>query len=399
MDNIRLTLVVVMLLSCLYQGVYAFLRLANVRRRYQEGKRCRYAVLIAARNEQAVIGQLLDSIRAQEYPRELIDIFVAADNCTDSTALVAAAHGATVFERFDRSRVGKGYALAFLIHKIWEGCPAGTYDGYFVFDADNLLDPRYVAEMDRVFSAGARVVTGCRNAKNFTDNWLTAGYGLYILRESEFMNRPRDFLGTGCMVSGTGFLMAESLLREAGGWQWFSLSEDTEFSADMAIRGEHIAYCPGAMLYDEQPADLKVSVTQRSRWIKGYLQVLMRHGPALFSAWLRTGRFACYELLIGGIPAMVCGGIGFLLEPTPVAALTGLVSAYLAVYLTGLLTLIIQWKTIRGPARKKILYSFAYPVFMLTFLPALVPAVFGKAQWKCVPHTAALSIQDLTGKT
>lgn len=66
----------------------------------------RLAILIAARNEQPVIGALLDSIAAQSYPAELLDVFVCADNCTDDTAAVARAHGAIVYER----RNGSGCA-------------------------------------------------------------------------------------------------------------------------------------------------------------------------------------------------------------------------------------------------------------------------------------------------
>ena len=103
-----------------YQAVYAVVRLARKRRKYQAEKLCRYGVLIAARNEQAVIGQLIDSIRGQDYPQDLLDIFVVADNCTDDTAQVARARGATVYERQNKYLVGKGYALHFLLGKIYE---------------------------------------------------------------------------------------------------------------------------------------------------------------------------------------------------------------------------------------------------------------------------------------
>ena len=99
------------------------------------------------------------------------------------------------------------------------------YDGYFVFDADNLLDPQYISQMNKVFSSGARAVTSYRNSKNFGDNWITAGYGLWFLRESEYLNRPRDVLGTSCAVSGTGFLFSQQLLEELGGWNYFLLTE------------------------------------------------------------------------------------------------------------------------------------------------------------------------------
>ena len=161
-----------------YQVVFAVARLLKKRRRFTAQKLCRYAVLIAARNESAVIAQLLESIRGQNYPQDLVHIYVVADNCTDNTAQIAAACGARVFQRQNKLQVGKGFALRFLLQKIQEEYPQERYDGYFVFDADNLLDPRYITEMNKVFSSGNRVVTSYRNTKNYGDNWITAGYGL-----------------------------------------------------------------------------------------------------------------------------------------------------------------------------------------------------------------------------
>ena len=55
-----------------YQVVFAVARLLKKRRRFTAQKLCRYAVLIAARNESAVIAQLLESIRGQNYPQDLV---------------------------------------------------------------------------------------------------------------------------------------------------------------------------------------------------------------------------------------------------------------------------------------------------------------------------------------
>lgn len=113
----------------------------------------RFAVLIAARNEAAVIGDLIDSLKQQNYPAELIDIYVVADNCIDCTAEIAHAHGARVFERHDRSRVGKGFALSYLLRRIKR-----EYDGYIIFDADNVVDRNYFREINKTFSAGYNIV-------------------------------------------------------------------------------------------------------------------------------------------------------------------------------------------------------------------------------------------------
>ena len=124
----------------------------------------RYAVLIAARNEENVIAGLLDSLAAQTYDMSLVTVFVAADNCTDSTAAIAREHGAVVYERFNHVNVGKGYALDFLLQHIGADYPEG-FDGYFVFDADNILSPDYLERMNESFSAGNEIVTSYRNSK------------------------------------------------------------------------------------------------------------------------------------------------------------------------------------------------------------------------------------------
>lgn len=116
----------------------------------------RYAVMISARNENQVIADLLHSIRVQNYPQELIDIFVIADNCTDNTAEVAREAGATdVFVRFNKELIGKGYALDYGWHQIQEQYGHNNYEAYFVFDADNVLDVNYFREMNKVFDGGA----------------------------------------------------------------------------------------------------------------------------------------------------------------------------------------------------------------------------------------------------
>ena len=123
----------------------------------------RFAIITAARNEAAVIGQLMDSIKAQDYPADRFTIFVIADNCTDNTAEVAREHGAVVFERENKELVGKGYALHVVLGKI-AALGGEPYDAYLVLDADNLLAPGYLKAMNASLEAH-NIVTGYRNSK------------------------------------------------------------------------------------------------------------------------------------------------------------------------------------------------------------------------------------------
>lgn len=257
----------------------------------------RYAVLIAARNEENVLGELLDSIHAQNYPSELVDIYVVADNCTDSTAEVAYAHGAYVYERFNRIQVGKGYALKYLLDQISLSDNLEDYDGFFIFDADNLLDENYIAEMNKTFNDGYDAVTSYRNSKNFGDNWISHGYGLWFLHEAQFLNRGRMRTGNSCMVSGTGYMISRELIEKNDGWKFFLLTEDIEFTADCIANGVKIGYCEHAEFFDEQPTKFSVSWHQRMRWVKGYFQVYKKYGRQLLSkvgkkGWLLLFRHA-----------------------------------------------------------------------------------------------------------
>ena len=254
-----------------------YLAVGFVRRKRKDrrppARQHRFAAIVAARNEAGVIGELIQSLRAQRYPEELLDIYVVADNCTDDTARVARQAGAAVYERHDQTRKGKGYALDYLFHRLAEE-GREDYEGYFVFDADNLVDPAFTAEMNRVFDTGKYGAITCyRNSKNFGSNWISAGYSIWFLREARFLNFPRMLLGSNCHVSGTGFLISADVIRQNGGWPYHLLTEDIEFSVSCALKGVRIGYCDGAMVYDEQPTTFQQSWDQRLRWSKGFYQV------------------------------------------------------------------------------------------------------------------------------
>ena len=362
--------------------------------------RCnRYAVLICARNEETVIGDLLDSIRAQTYPRALIHPFVMADNCTDNTASVAAAHGATVYCRANNTLIGKGYALEALLDAIRKDYPSG-FDGYFVFDADNLLSEDYIERMHETISQGYEIVTSYRNSKNYADNWISAGYALWFLRESQYLNRARMKLGTSCAVSGTGFLFSRSIFEELNGWPFHLLTEDIEFSIHEILHGKKIGYCERAVFYDEQPTDFRQSWRQRTRWSKGYLQVFGKYGTDLFRGILH-GSFAAYDMSMNIMPAFFLSTAGLITEVLililsilhggAAAAIPSLLrifgSMYGTLFLLGALTTATEWRRIRATATEKMKAVFTFPVFMFTYLPIAISAIFAKAEWKPIVHT------------
>ena len=359
----------------------------------------RYAVLICARNEAAVIGDLIASIRSQTYDQELIRIFVLADNCTDDTAQIARSAGAVAYERFNTELVGKGYALQTLLCHLERDYPDG-FDGYFVFDADNLLAPDYIERMNETFSAGHQIITSYRNSKNYGDNWISAGYALWFLRESRYLNHSRFLLGTSCAVSGTGFLFSRSVLEEIGPWPFHLLTEDIEFSIHQVTRGHKVAFCPDAVLYDEQPTAFRQSWRQRQRWAKGYIQVFRCYGRDLLRGIFR-GSFSCFDMTMNIMPAFFLSAIsiacnlamitlGLASGDSIAVALQSLGELLLGacgtLFFIGTVTTITEWRQIHTSTARKVLYAFTFPLFMLTYLPIALSALFCKVEWKPIEH-------------
>ena len=417
-EHINWVVAVVLTVAYLYQGFYLLVGL--VRRRLGEGSApCppgRYAAVIAARNEQAVIRQLIASLRAQNYPSELLDIYVVADNCTDATARTAREAGAFVYERFDQVHKGKGYAMDYLFRRLRAEGRDG-YDAYLIFDADNLVDPNFVCEMNKTFRKGYDAVTCYRNSKNFGDNWISAGYSVWFLREARFLNLPRMLLGTNCAVSGTGFLVSAALIRENGGWPFHLLTEDIQFSVDCAIRGRRIGYCDKAVVYDEQPTTFRQSWDQRLRWSKGFYQVDRAYTLPLLKGCLRWGHkgTSCYDMFATVAPGMLLtlfiilfNGVvlaACLTQPTHMAARiiheclgfigSNLWNFYLGLLAYGMLTVLSEWRHISAAPMQKIGYVFTFPVFMFTYIPISIAALVRKVEWKPIYHTAAKKLNEL----
>lgn len=260
-------------MSC-YYTVYAIVGLFATRRFAPARRQHRYAIVIAARNEEAVIGRLLESIRLQDYPSELLTVFVVADNCTDGTAQAARSGGAVCYERCDPDHRTKGYALEYLFSCIARDYGTDAFEGYFVFDADNLLNRDYVSRMNEAFDAGERIVTSCRASKNFGDNWISASYALHWLRTVRMEHRARSVFGLATRIQGTGFLFASELVKN--GWHYTSLTEDRAFTADAVAAGYPISYCDAAVFYDEQPVSLRIALRQRIRWPRATCRPLPR---------------------------------------------------------------------------------------------------------------------------
>ena len=376
-------------------------------------KKNKMAILIAARNEEKVIGSLLSSINNQDYDKSLLEVVVIADNCTDKTSKIAKEMGATVYERFNKKQIGKGYALDYAISKMRNREDWSTIDGIIVLDADNILTPNYITEMNKTRSDGFEAFTSYRNSKNYGDNWISAGYGLWYIRESKFLHYARMLLHSSCAISGTGFFVSRTLLDKFNGWKFYLLTEDIEFSIFAIINGVKIGCSINAELFDEQPITFKQSYKQRLRWSKGFFQVWKKHGKALVRGIFKHRKFAFFDMTMNIMPAFILTvtllstsissvvfGIFGIGNPTPVLeSLLGYVSfTYSVMFLMGLITLVSEWNKIHTTNTKKIVYLFTFPLFMYTYIPISLIALFKKVTWEPIHHTRAKSFDEVIKK-
>lgn len=403
-------------LCFLYQVVFFFIGLIRGEVSIEPAKKQHsYAFFIAAHNEEAVIANLVKSVKEQDYPSELIDIFVVADACTDNTAQAARDAGAIVYERNDLSRKGKSWVMDYGFDRILKEYP-GKHEAFFIFDADNLLSRDYVSVMNDAFDQGYLALTSYRNSKNFGSSWISAAYATWFMREARYLNNARMICGTSCAVSGSGYLVSAKIIQGMHGWDFHTLTEDIQFATFCAIHGVRIGYAP-AEFYDEQPVTLKASIKQRMRWTKGFYQVLFTYGRHMLTSITKFRRFAAYDMLMVIGPAMlltllclmvnatfiVVGSLshGFLATDSEIEMAIGsviMIFAYMygTFFVMGLFTTISERKHIHCPQRWRIFANlFTFPLFMFTYVPLTVAALFLKVDWVPTPHDVSVTLDEV----
>lgn len=396
--------IIFMFIACyLYQIVYFLVPFIKKAKPHKPTVLHKLAVIISARNEKLVIGELIESILNQDYPKEHLDIYVVADNCTDNTAAICRSYGVTVYERHNLALVGKGYALNYLFENMKRDGHYEKYDGFIVFDADNVLSKSFVTEINKVFSDGYNIVTGYRAPKNFDKSWISAGQSICYMYESQ-KNEHRMLLNNTCTVSGTGFLFSRKLLDKHGGWNYFLIAEDTEFSLNNILLGEVTGYSKQAIFYDEHPEVFAQSFRQRTRWVKGSLEIFIKYFKDIYNNIFSPSKLSCYDTFLSTISVIFLSYIlifvdtFFLLwsvlvkQSFPYIILSTLAIQYIILFMVGAITIIIDRDKLNTSLWKKILYSFTFPIYIYTYLPVLMTTLFmyKKIEWKPIFHKRSM---------
>ncbi len=402
---IQMALVWIVTIFWLYQLIVSICSLIKFKEKpILEDKQNRFMTIIPAHNEENVVANLIESLKNQDYPKELYDIYVIADNCTDNTAKIAKEAGAIVYERFDEDKKTKGYALQwFLAQKIQEDAP---YDAFCVFDADNIADKNFLKAMNKKLCQGENVVQGYRDIKNPTDNWITAGYAIFYWTMNRFYHLARYNLGLSPLLNGTGFMVRFDVIKPTG-WDTKTLTEDIEFSLKNIIAGRKLGWATDAIVYDEQPTGFKQSWTQRSRWTVGHIQCMKEYTGLLAAAVKEKKTLMNFDgllYILGSIPMFVITLIlllinfiifavqGMTAQELLINILRYLIPTFLLPILTAILIMLLDKKPIK-PMIKGLAF---YPLFLGSWLLINFKCLFKRdTKWEKIEHVRDIKINEV----
>jgi len=369
-------------------------------------KNHKFLAIIPAHNEEAVVGNLIESLQKQNYPKNKYDIIVIADNCTDKTKEVAESYGVKIFERHeeDPAKKTKGDALRLLLNTLLSD-PKMDYDAFCVFDADNIVDSNFITAMNKHLCQGEEVVQGYRDIKNPTDSWIASGYAIFYWTMNRFYHLARYNAGLSPLINGTGFMVKFDAIRPTG-WNTNTLTEDIEFSLKRIIQGKKLGWATDAIVYDEQPVKFKPSWSQRSRWTIGHIQCLFEYTKPLAKAASSNKTLMNFDgllYMLGSIPMfvitillLVLNAISYLFNGmTTPDFIMNIVRYIVPTFLLPILTAIIIMVIDKKPIKKMWKGLLMYPVFLGSWLLINFKCLFKRdTTWEKIEHVRNVKIED-----
>ena len=405
---IQQALIWIITIYWLYQIVVSFCSLIKLKdKKMLVEKDHKFMAIIPAHNEENVIRNLIESLKEQDYPKELYDIYVIADNCSDATADIAKEAGAIVYKRFDEQNKTKGAALNWFLHqKIEEDA---DYDAFCVFDADNIVDKNFIKNMNKKLCQGEEIVQGYRDIKNPTDSWISAGYAIFYWMMNRFYHLARYNLGLSPLINGTGFMVKFDVIKP-NGWQTVTLTEDIEFSLINIAKGRKLGWATDAIVYDEQPVGFKQSWSQRSRWTVGHIQCMKNYTKDLAKGVKDHKTLMNFDglLYMFGIPMMILTfallAVNTLLYMGAEMTFADLIANYARYLITTFILPIITSAAIMILDKREIkpmLFGLlCYPLFLGSWILINIKCLIKQdTTWEKIEHVRDINIKEVTPGT
>ena len=274
-----------------------------------------FVILIPAHNEEQLLGGVVRGLRALSYPATHVETVVIADNCTDGTAEVARMAGATVLERRDENRRGKGQALNWAMQGPLLNWPR-PWDALVVMDADSVLNADFLWFMDERLEQGHLALQGYYGVQNPGESWRTALMTAALAAFHFLRPLGRARFGLPCGLKGNGMCFARPLV-ERYGYPATSVVEDLELALIYLRHGVDVSFAAGAQVFGQMAATARQADSQRQRWEGGRLPLLRDWALPLWrEGWRERNRAkldAAVDLFVPPLAllaAIVAGGAG-----------------------------------------------------------------------------------------
>ncbi|MCQ2799793.1 MAG: glycosyltransferase [Bacilli bacterium] len=288
---------VITLILAYYLIVTAFVTIAGLlphKQKYsiKEDKQ-RFAIFVPCHNEGEVVESTVKNHAQIKYNPALFDVYYIADNCTDNTAEhlrnAIKEVGLTNFQVLERNvddpmKKGKPHALRWAMEQV-EGFYE-KYDMFMILDADNFCDDvilqhinsQYLEYKPEKAPALIQAYLDSKNKNSIVANSYYVGYRI----SNRCAQSSRDMLGLVPSIGGTGFAMTTAFLKEIGGYNCHSLTEDLEIQTIATLHNKKVVYNGNVRVYDEKPTRVKQSIVQRTRWAQGHWWLFFKYTPLLF---------------------------------------------------------------------------------------------------------------------
>jgi len=389
----------------LYQIVLSFFGLWRREEKIIHAPSKKFAVLVAAHNEEDVIAPLVDNLLRLDYPKELFDLYVICDNCNDQTADIVRANGARAMERFDMENRGKGFAIEWMLDQLWAGDK--RYDAVVMFDADNLASPNFLRVMNEKLCQGKKVIQGYLDIKNPMDSWVSVSLAIAYWFTNRMWQLARYNLGLSCALGGTGLCVDMALLQEIG-WGATGLTEDLEFGVRCVERGIFPTWAHDAKVFDEKPIHLLPSMRQRLRWMQGHFNCASAHMMPLLVKSFRMRSLAMFDAalyLFQPMRFLMLFGTSFVLfvhiawpSLWNVSRFTDLLPMNFWIIVNVLLFLQMPLAMYLEKANWRAYFGLLlFPIFSVTWFPVTFKAFFTRKNsvWAHTVHTRAIRLEEL----
>ncbi len=245
----------------------------------------RVTVQLPLFNEMYVARRLIDSVAALDYPKDRLDIQVLDDSTDETTAIVEEAVARTRAAGMDIVLIHRNERTGFKAGALENGLKTAKGEFVLIFDADFIAPPDILEktlghfEEPRVGMVQARWGHVNRGSSLLTELQSIMLDGHFIL-EHGGRNRSGRFFN----FNGTAGIWRKSAIKDAGGWEHDTLTEDLDLSYRAQMRGWKFVFLEDLICEAELPVDINAFRNQQARWAKGSTQVCLKLLPRLLAS-------------------------------------------------------------------------------------------------------------------